>query len=89
MEEEKEKAKRQIVQRFQSGIYRYSQEKIICGKAACTKCPHGPYWYVRWRVRDRIMTRYIGKELRLIKSKGKEDKKGHDDSGETSELPED
>ena len=33
---------------------------ITCGKPKCTKCPHGPYWYVAHRVGSRVIKCYIG-----------------------------
>lgn len=36
---------------------------IRCGKAGCTRCPHGPYWYAYWQEEGRRRTRYIGKLL--------------------------
>jgi len=34
---------------------------VKCGKEACTKCPHGPYWYAYWREGGRRRSRYVGK----------------------------
>lgn len=39
------------------------QETVKCGKAGCTRCPHGPYWYAYWREAGRVRSRYIGKTL--------------------------
>lgn len=39
----------------------YRQRMVECGKAECTRCPHGPYWYATWREGDRVRTRYIGR----------------------------
>lgn len=33
----------------------------MCNKTKCTKCPHGPYWYVAHRVGSRVLKCYIGK----------------------------
>ena len=41
----------------------YRQEHVRCGRANCTRCPHGPYWYAYWREDGRLRSRYIGKEL--------------------------
>lgn len=41
----------------------YRQEFVKCGRANCTRCPHGPYWYAYWREGGRLRSRYIGKEL--------------------------
>lgn len=37
--------------------------KIPCGKANCTKCPHGPYWYLEFRSRGKWRHKYLGKNL--------------------------
>lgn len=34
---------------------------VKCGKEACTRCPHGPYWYASWREAGKRRSRYIGK----------------------------
>ena len=34
---------------------------VRCGKGACTRCPHGPYWYAYWREDGRRCSRYVGK----------------------------
>ncbi len=41
----------------------YRQESVRCGKANCTSCPHGPYWYAYWREDGRRRKRYIGRHL--------------------------
>jgi len=41
----------------------YRQEHVNCGKAACTRCPHGPYWYAYWKEDGRTRKRYIGRHL--------------------------
>lgn len=38
----------------------YRLEEVKCGKAACTRCPHGPYWYAYWREEGRLKSRYLG-----------------------------
>jgi len=36
---------------------------VPCGRRACRKCPHGPYWYAqRWFGRKHAW-RYVGKSL--------------------------
>ncbi len=44
----------------------YRLESIRCGKEKC-KCArgklHGPYWYSYTRVKDRVVSQYIGKDL--------------------------
>ena len=37
------------------------QQNVRCGKANCTKCPHGPYWYAYWTEDGRRRSRYLGK----------------------------
>ena len=39
------------------------QQMVRCGKAGCTKCPHGPYWYAYWTEDGRRRSRYIGRLL--------------------------
>src|SRR3977135_4613960 len=38
----------------------YRREEVRCGKANCTRCPHGPYWYAYWRENGRLRSRYLG-----------------------------
>lgn len=38
----------------------YRLEEVRCGKANCTRCPHGPYWYAYWREDGRVRSRYLG-----------------------------
>jgi hypothetical protein len=44
----------------------YRLESIRCGKVNC-KCTngklHGPYWYSYTRVKDKVTSQYIGKNL--------------------------
>ena len=44
----------------------YRLESIRCGKETC-KCArgklHGPYWYSYTRVKDKVISQYIGKHL--------------------------
>jgi hypothetical protein len=37
------------------------QQLVKCGKEACTKCPHGPYWYATWSEDGKRRSRYVGK----------------------------
>ncbi len=39
------------------------QRMVRCGKAGCTRCPHGPYWYAYWREDGRRRSRYVGRLL--------------------------
>ena len=52
------------------GKVTYRQEQVRCGRANCTRCPHGPYWYAYWREGGRLRSRYIGKELPEPAGKG-------------------
>jgi hypothetical protein len=38
----------------------YRREEVRCGKANCTRCPHGPYWYAYWREGGKLRSRYLG-----------------------------
>ncbi len=42
---------------------RYRQQHVRCGRASCSSCPHGPYWYAFWREDGRTRKRYIGRHL--------------------------
>ena len=48
-------------QSFGSITFRY--ETVRCGKANCTRCPHGPYWYAYWKENGRTRSRYVGRVL--------------------------
>lgn len=37
------------------------EQWVRCGKEACSKCPHGPYWYAFWSEDGRRRSRYVGK----------------------------
>lgn len=37
------------------------QRDVRCGKAGCTTCPHGPYWYAYWWEDGKRRSRYLGK----------------------------
>jgi hypothetical protein len=37
------------------------KQMVKCGKASCTRCPHGPYWYAYWREDGTRRSRYLGK----------------------------
>lgn len=41
----------------------YRQEHVRCGRASCTRCPHGPYWYAYWKQDGRTRKQYIGRHL--------------------------
>lgn len=34
---------------------------VRCGKASCSACPHGPYWYAFWREDGQRRSRYVGR----------------------------
>lgn len=46
-----------------AGKVTYRQQAVRCGKATCTRCPHGPYWYAFWREGAHVRSRYVGKTL--------------------------
>lgn len=46
---------------FDGPTVRLRQQWVKCGKEACTRCPHGPYWYAHWREDGRRRSRYVGK----------------------------
>jgi len=49
---------------FTIGGYKYELHFVRCGKSSCTKCPHGPYWYLKIAMRDRKdVKKYLGKSL--------------------------
>jgi hypothetical protein len=41
----------------------YRQEHVRCGKARCSRCPHGPYWYAYWKEGGRTRRQYVGRHL--------------------------
>jgi hypothetical protein len=42
---------------------RLRKQAVRCGKAGCTTCPHGPYWYAYWTEEGRRRSRYVGRLL--------------------------
>jgi hypothetical protein len=42
---------------------RLRKQAVRCGKAGCTTCPHGPYWYAYWTEDGRRRSRYVGRLL--------------------------
>lgn len=56
------------------GSLTFRYETVRCGKANCTKCPHGPYWYVYWKENERTRSRYVGRTLPLRAQKVNEAK---------------
>jgi hypothetical protein len=46
-----------------SGKVTYRLQSVNCGKPACARCPHGPYWYAYWREGGKVRSRYIGRKL--------------------------
>lgn len=52
-----------VVESFKDGRFEFMKLLIKCGKGNCSKCPHGPYWYVRYWVGRRCKKVYVGKEL--------------------------
>ena len=70
-EEEKKaiKATRRVVSEEKRGSWVYQQVEVKCGKPGC-KCndgkPHGAYWYAYRREGRKVVSKYIGKELREL-----------------------
>lgn len=56
---------REVVARKSIGHVTYQFERVRCGKARCKSCPHGPYWYAYFRNNGRVVSKYIGKELKI------------------------
>lgn len=56
------------------GSLTFRWETVRCGKKNCTKCPHGPYWYVYWKDNGRTRSRYVGRDLPLRAKKVNEAK---------------
>lgn len=52
---------REVVAEENTPAGTYRLEMVKCGKANCHSCPHGPYWYVYYRVGKRVVSKYIGK----------------------------
>jgi len=53
-----------LLNSFTKGAYTYEQRLVPCGKKACGKCPHGPYWYLIIQMRTgKKVKKYLGKEL--------------------------
>ena len=50
---------------FEPGVadpqIRLRRRLVRCGKASCSTCPHGPYWYAFWREDGRRRSRYVGR----------------------------
>ncbi len=55
--------KRAITAEQQFGSLTFRYETVRCGKKNCTRCPHGPYWYVYWKEGGRTRSRYVGRTL--------------------------
>ena len=41
--------------------FKLRQHHVRCGKTACRRCPHGPYWYAYWWEGGKRSSRYLGK----------------------------
>lgn len=63
---EKAPSRKQTVAEQTLGNKTYRLEGVRCGKEKC-KCArgklHGPYWYSYTRVKDKVISKYIGKRL--------------------------
>ncbi|MGH2686430.1 MAG: hypothetical protein ACRDJP_13275 [Actinomycetota bacterium] len=51
------------------GKVTYRQEHVRCGRAGCSRCPQGPYWYAYWRENGRQRSRYVGKDLNRVQGR--------------------
>jgi hypothetical protein len=66
----KRSASREVAEVRHVGDRIYQREWVRCGKLLC-KCAgangklHGPYWYMYWREKGRLRSRYIGKTLAI------------------------
>lgn len=47
---------------FFGGLH-YRREPVWCGKGACKRCPHGPYWYAYDQSGIYLRKRYVGRQL--------------------------
>lgn len=45
-----------------NATYSIKAQMIKCSKG-CDKCPHGPYYYLYYRVQQKQNSRYLGKSL--------------------------
>lgn len=45
------------------------RELRACGKSACRRCPHGPYWYAYWKQGGQTRSCYIGRDLTQAKAR--------------------
>lgn len=61
-----ERQDREVVAKRAIGRVTYQLERVQCGKK-CNGCPHGPYWYGYYRSAGRVVSKYIGKTLNVIK----------------------
>lgn len=53
-----------VIHAFQIGGYTYELRNVFCGKKQCSKCPHGPYYYLKFKLRTgRQVQKYLGKTL--------------------------
>jgi hypothetical protein len=43
---------------------------VKCGKEACSRCPHGPYWYAYWTENGTRRSRYVGKLADVVPQTG-------------------
>jgi hypothetical protein len=51
-------------QAFYVNSLHYRLEMVRCGRPACRRCPHGPYWYCYdHRTGCQLKKRYVGKHL--------------------------
>jgi hypothetical protein len=63
---EKSSPRKQTVAEQTIGNKTYRLESVRCGKEKC-RCAqgklHGPYWYSYTRIKDKVISQYVGKSL--------------------------
>ncbi len=60
---------------------------VKCGKANCTRCPHGPYWYAYWSEDGKRRSKYLGKLEDLPEMLEPQAEKSRSGARRTSETP--
>lgn len=54
---------KEIVKSLSSDGWSFCLIKVPCGKASCSKCPHGPYWYAYRNFGGKTREVYVGKDI--------------------------
>lgn len=51
-----------VVEHFAADGWLYQARLVNCGKAGCSRCPHGPYWFELEEVSPDVWrSRYLGR----------------------------